>query len=125
MISGGTVCKEEAERDLLSVARSLEATGKASLKGVPLVQNIVAVVDFDTRFDLASVVDMTKKLNGATVIYEPEQFPALMVHMPTSKGSNIVVQLFSSGKAICVGSKRLEDVYKAVGQVKKIPLSDR
>lgn len=124
MISGGTACKEEAERDLLSVARSLETAGIASLKGIPLVQNIVAVVDFHTQFDLANVVDMAKKLNGATVIYEPEQFPALIVHMPSSKGANIVVQLFSSGKAICVGSKRLEDVYKVIERIKKTLLSD-
>lgn len=120
MISGGTMCKKEAEHDLLSVAKSLETVGIASLKGIPLVQNIVAVVDFHTQFDLAIVTSIVKKIDGATVIYEPEQFPAVMIHLPSSEESKIVIQLFSSGKAVCVGSKRLEDIHKIIERMQKV-----
>lgn len=122
MISSGNVCKEEAESDLLLVARALEIAGIASLKGSPVVQNIVAVVDFHTQFDLMSVVDISEKIEGASVMYEPDQFPAVIVRLPTSEEPNSTIQLFASGKIVCVGLKRLESIYKIVEQIRKIML---
>jgi transcription initiation factor TFIID TATA-box-binding protein len=44
-------------------------------------------------------------------MYEPEQFPGLIYRMETPK---VVILLFASGKLVCTGGKREEDIYVAV-----------
>jgi len=44
-------------------------------------------------------------------MYEPEQFPGLIYRMPEPK---VVVLLFASGKLVCTGAKKEQDVYDAV-----------
>jgi transcription initiation factor TFIID TATA-box-binding protein len=44
-------------------------------------------------------------------MYEPEQFPGLIYRMETPK---VVILLFASGKLVCTGAKKEEDVYTAV-----------
>jgi transcription initiation factor TFIID TATA-box-binding protein len=44
-------------------------------------------------------------------MYEPEQFPGLIYRMAEPK---VVILLFASGKLVCTGAKREEDVYEAV-----------
>jgi transcription initiation factor TFIID TATA-box-binding protein len=44
-------------------------------------------------------------------MYEPEQFPGLIYRMDEPK---VVILLFASGKLVCTGAKKEEDVYEAV-----------
>jgi transcription initiation factor TFIID TATA-box-binding protein len=44
-------------------------------------------------------------------MYEPEQFPGLIYRMSEPK---VVILLFASGKLVCTGAKREQDVYDAV-----------
>jgi len=44
-------------------------------------------------------------------MYEPEQFPGLIHRMLDPK---TVLLLFASGKLVCTGAKKEEDVYRAV-----------
>jgi transcription initiation factor TFIID TATA-box-binding protein len=44
-------------------------------------------------------------------MYEPEQFPGLIYRMEEPK---VVILLFASGKLVCTGAKREQDVYDAV-----------
>ena len=44
-------------------------------------------------------------------MYEPEQFPGLIYRMQEPK---VVVLLFPSGKLVCTGAKKEQDVYDAV-----------
>jgi len=44
-------------------------------------------------------------------MYEPEQFPGLIYRMDVPK---VVILLFASGKLVCTGAKKEEDVYEAV-----------
>ncbi len=47
-------------------------------------------------------------------MYEPEQFPGLIYRMDEPK---VVILLFASGKLVCTGAKREEDVYLAVNKL--------
>jgi len=49
-------------------------------------------------------------------MYEPEQFPGLIFRMDDPK---VVILLFASGKLVCTGAKKEEDVYKAVEKLHK------
>ena len=44
-------------------------------------------------------------------MYEPEQFPGLIYRMAEPK---VVVLLFASGKLVCTGAKKEQDVFVAV-----------
>jgi transcription initiation factor TFIID TATA-box-binding protein len=44
-------------------------------------------------------------------MYEPEQFPGLIYRMEEPK---VVILLFASGKLVCTGAKKEQDVYDAV-----------
>jgi transcription initiation factor TFIID TATA-box-binding protein len=45
------------------------------------------------------------------VEYEPEQFPGLVYRMQSPK---VAMLLFSSGKIVCAGSRKIEDVSIAI-----------
>ena len=47
-------------------------------------------------------------------MYEPEQFPGLIYRMAEPK---VVILLFASGKLVCTGAKKEDDVYLAVGKL--------
>ena len=44
-------------------------------------------------------------------MYEPEQFPGLIYRMENPKA---VILIFSSGKLVCTGAKKEEEVHQAV-----------
>ena len=47
-------------------------------------------------------------------MYEPEQFPGLIYRMAEPK---VVILLFASGKLVCTGAKKEQDVYDAVDKL--------
>jgi transcription initiation factor TFIID TATA-box-binding protein len=49
-------------------------------------------------------------------MYEPEQFPGLIYRMEEPK---VVILLFSTGKLVCTGATKEEDVYLAVAKLHK------
>ena len=71
-----------------------------------MIQNIVA------SGNLAGLIDLERSAYtlGRTM-YEPEQFPGLIYRMDEPK---VVILLFASGKLVCTGAKKEEDVYEAV-----------
>ena len=71
-------------------------------------QNIVASSDLKKELHLDSVA---KGLLSENVEYEPEQFPGLVYRM---EDLGVVLLLFSSGKLVCTGAKKLEDVSHAI-----------
>jgi transcription initiation factor TFIID TATA-box-binding protein len=50
-------------------------------------------------------------------MYEPEQFPGLIYRMDEPK---VVILLFASGKLVCTGAKKEQDVFDAVQKLHKI-----
>jgi transcription initiation factor TFIID TATA-box-binding protein len=60
------------------------------------IANIVALVHLEKELDLETILNSVPR-----AIYEPEQFPGLMLRLAAP--TNATVLLFSSGKAIITG----------------------
>lgn len=110
MVCTGAKSEKEARRAVMKVIKELKKSGiiivgKPELK----IQNIVASAD------LRGMIDLEKSAYelGRTM-YEPEQFPGLIYRMDEPK---VVILLFASGKLVCTGAKREEDVYEAVDKL--------
>jgi transcription initiation factor TFIID TATA-box-binding protein len=115
--SGKMVCtgaKSEAEASR-AVHRIIEHLREANIQitGEPIitVQNIVASASLGAELNLELAAYSLEN-----VMYEPEQFPGLIYRM---KDPKVVILLFGSGKLVCTGAKKEEDVYRAVNNVMK------
>jgi len=112
MVCTGAKSEKESKRAVMKVIRELKKSGiiiigKPDLK----IQNIVASAN------LAGLIDLERSAYtlGRTM-YEPEQFPGLIYRMDEPK---VVILLFASGKLVCTGAKKEEDVYEAVTKLHK------
>ena len=113
MVCTGTKSEKEAKRAVLKVVRELKKAGIIVKSGKPdfVVQNIVASVDLGSvSIDVEEAIYAAHNL-GKKVMYEPDQFPGAIYRMRDPK---VVFLIFSTGKLVCVGAKREEDVYRAV-----------
>jgi transcription initiation factor TFIID TATA-box-binding protein len=107
MVCTGAKSEKESRRAVMKVIKELKKSGiiiigKPELK----IQNIVASAN------LFGMIDLEKSAYtlGKTM-YEPEQFPGLIYRMQEPK---VVILLFASGKLVCTGAKKEQDVYEAV-----------
>jgi transcription initiation factor TFIID TATA-box-binding protein len=73
------------------------------------VQNIVGTANLHGKVDLEK-----SNYTLERTMYEPEQFPGLIYRMDEPK---VVVLLFTSGKLVCTGAKREEQVHEAVNKL--------
>jgi transcription initiation factor TFIID TATA-box-binding protein len=107
MVCTGAKSEKEARRAVVKVIKELKKSGiiiigKPELK----IQNIVASAS------LGGMIDLEKSAYSlGRTMYEPEQFPGLIYRMESPK---VVILLFASGKLVCTGAKREQDVYEAV-----------
>ncbi|MCW4041648.1 MAG: TATA-box-binding protein [Candidatus Bathyarchaeota archaeon] len=113
MVCTGAKSERQAKKAVRKVVRELKNNG-ILIVGKPIiqVQNIVASASLGGRIDL----EKSTYTLGRTM-YEPEQFPGLIYRMDTPK---VVILLFASGKLVCTGAKREDEVYESV-----IKLHDR
>jgi transcription initiation factor TFIID TATA-box-binding protein len=113
MVCTGAKSEKEAIQAVNKVTKELKSHGiRIANKPVITVQNIVASAELNGEIDLETVVDKLKK-----VMYEPEQFPGAVYRMDVPK---VVFLIFSAGKLVCVGAKKEQDVYDAVGKLQTI-----
>jgi transcription initiation factor TFIID TATA-box-binding protein len=107
MVCTGAKSEKEARRAVMKVIKELKTSGIIIISKPELkIQNIVASAGLGGTIDLEkSAYDL-----GRTM-YEPEQFPGLIYRMDDPK---VVILLFASGKLVCTGAKREDDVYIAV-----------
>ncbi len=75
------------------------------------VQNIVASSDLETELNLNAIAI---SLGLEKVEYEPEQFPGLVYRMDDPK---VVLLLFGSGKVVCTGAKKVDDIETAIEKI--------
>ena len=73
------------------------------------IENVVASTSLGGELDLQAIA---LALDGAE--YEPEQFPGLVYRIDVPK---VVVLLFGSGKLVCTGARKPEDVEAAVDKI--------
>jgi len=107
MVCTGAKSEREARGAVMKVIDELKRSGivivgKPELK----IQNIVASANLGGMIDLEQAAFTLGK-----TMYEPEQFPGLIYRMDDPK---VVILLFASGKLVCTGAKKEEDVYVAV-----------
>ncbi|MCD6154828.1 MAG: TATA-box-binding protein [Candidatus Verstraetearchaeota archaeon] len=113
--SGKMVCTgAKSEKDVKRAIKKIISTLKS--KGIVVVgkpkitiQNIVASANLKAGVNLEKAAMLLEN-----VMYEPEQFPGLIYRMNEPK---VVLLLFSSGKMVCTGAKREEEVYVAVKKI--------
>lgn len=73
-----------------------------------VIQNIVAISDLGGELNLNEVA---MALGLENVEYEPEQFPGLVYRIKEPK---VAMLLFGSGKIVCTGARKIDDVSLAV-----------
>jgi transcription initiation factor TFIID TATA-box-binding protein len=113
MVCTGAKSEKEAVQAVNKVTRELKSRGIViASKPAINIQNIVASAELNGEIDLENVVYKLKR-----VMYEPEQFPGAVFRMDQPK---VVFLIFSAGKLVCVGAKREQDVYEAVGKLQGI-----
>jgi len=117
--SGKAVCTggkslEQVAIAIGKVVKRIESAG-ISVTTTPQieVQNIVASSDLGAKINLNSIAI---SVGLEKVEYEPEQFPGLVYRLDSPK---VVVLLFGSGKLVCTGARKPEDVQTAVDKISK------
>ena len=115
--SGKVVCTGAKSLDdvkvaISKVAKDIEkANIKIEIEPKIEVQNIVASSDLEQEINLNTVAIT---LGLEKVEYEPEQFPGLVYRLDVPK---VVVLLFGSGKMVCTGARKPQDVEAAVERI--------
>ncbi|EQD54319.1 TATA-box binding family protein, partial [mine drainage metagenome] len=115
--SGKVVCtggksKQQVDASIRSISALIRTTGQKVLSHPTIeVQNIVATSNLETEINLTAIA-VTLGLDR--VEYEPEQFPGLVCRLQSPR---VVILLFGSGKLVCTGARRPQDVELAVQQI--------
>ena len=112
MVCTGAQSEKEAKRAIKNVIRELKKSG-IIIPGKPEIKvvNMVASVNLSGRIELEEAA-----YNLGKTMYEPEQFPGLIYRVDDPK---VVFLIFASGKLVCTGATKEEDVYEAVGNLHK------
>ena len=111
MVCTGAKSERQVKTAINKVVRELKNNGivirrKPTIK----VVNMVASASFGVRIELEKAVYRL----GRTM-YEPEQFPGLIYRMDEPR---VVILVFASGKIVCTGAKREEEVYESVNKLR-------
>lgn len=110
MVCTGAKSEKEARGAVMKVVKELKKGGIIIISKPELkIQNIVASAS------LGGMIDLEKAAYSlGRTMYEPEQFPGAVYRMEEPK---VVILLFASGKLVCTGAKKEEDVYVAVDRL--------
>jgi transcription initiation factor TFIID TATA-box-binding protein len=107
MVCTGAKSEKESRRAVMTVVKELKKSGIIIISKPDLkVVNIVASAGLGGKIDLEKAVSTLGK-----TMYEPEQFPGVIYRMDEPR---VVILLFASGKLVCTGAKKEQDVYDAV-----------
>lgn len=113
MVCTGAKSEKESKRAVMKVVKELKKGGIIIISKPEMkIQNIVA------SGVLGGLIDLEKAAYTLEhAMYEPEQFPGLIYRMAEPK---VVILLFASGKLVCTGAKKEQDVYVAVEKLHTI-----
>jgi len=112
MVCTGAKSEKESRRAVMKVLKELKKNGIIIISKPEVnVVNIVASGSLGGRIDL----EQSAYKLGKTM-YEPEQFPGLIYRMDAPK---VVILLFASGKLVCTGATKEEDIHEAVRRLHK------
>jgi len=110
MVCTGAKSEELAVKAVNTVVQKLRK-GKIKIKNdaVVTVQNIVSSINLGGTVKLEQAARTLPRS-----MYEPEQFPGLIHRMLDPK---TVILIFASGKLVCVGAKKEDDIHRSVNQI--------
>lgn len=115
--SGKIVCTgsksvDMAKKAMSKVVDDIRNVGiKLPIKFNTKVENIVASTQIRAKLNLEDI-----SFNLENVEYEPEQFPGLVCRISDPR---VAFLLFGSGKIICTGARKIEDIHAALGKFKE------
>ena len=110
MVCTGAKSEQMSRNAVKTVVTKLRKGGiKVKKDAVVTIQNIVASINLGGKIHLEQAARTLPRC-----MYEPEQFPGLIHRMIDPK---TVILLFSSGKLVCTGAKKEEDVYRSVNNL--------
>ena len=116
MVCTGARSERDAVRALKKVVKTLNKGGIIINGKLEIgIKNVVATASLGGKVDLLQLYDFEKGMRGR-ITYEPEQFPGLIYRMSDPK---VVILLFSSGKLVCTGARKEEDVHRAVDNLRQ------
>ncbi|MCS7135189.1 MAG: TATA-box-binding protein [Candidatus Aenigmarchaeota archaeon] len=110
--SGKIVCTgarsiEDVKRVIKKVIDAIKSAGLGNpTKYTVQIENIVASAKLKSTLNLDKIAFEVEESE-----YEPEQFPGLVLRMRNPK---VAFLLFSSGKIVCTGARKIKDVEMAV-----------
>ena len=112
MVCTGAKSEKESKRAVMKVTRELKKSGIIII-GKPEIKvvNMVASANLLGRIELEGAAYSLDR-----TMYEPDQFPGLIYRMDEPK---VVILIFASGKLVCTGATREEDVNEAVAKLHK------
>ncbi len=114
--SGKIVCTGAKNIDSARVAvKKIVSDIRATGVDVPYkydleIENIVASTKIKADLNLEEIVMQLENTE-----YEPEQFPGLVYRVNEPR---VAFLLFSSGKIICTGARKIEDIHEALAKFK-------
>ncbi|MEM2856667.1 MAG: TATA-box-binding protein [Candidatus Nitrosocaldaceae archaeon] len=110
MVCTGAKSEDQAIKAVKTVVMRLKKGG-IPIDNEPIIeiQNIVASASLGGKIHLELAARILPRS-----MYEPEQFPGLIHRMLDPK---TVILLFASGKLVCTGAKKEDDVYKTVNNL--------
>jgi len=114
MVCTGARSEGDAVKALREVVRTLNKGGMIIRGKLEIeITNVVATASLGGTVDLLQLYESERSMGGR-ITYEPEQFPGLIYRMNDPK---VVILLFSSGKLVCTGAKKEEDVHQAINKL--------
>ncbi len=113
MVCTGARSEKESRRAIFKIIQELKGKGVSIIEKPEVkIVNIVASIDLGGKVDIENSAKSLDK-----TMYEPEQFPGLIYRMDEPK---VVVLLFITGKTVCTGARKEEDVAKAANTLKEV-----
>ncbi len=112
MVCTGAKSESEVYKAVKNIIKLLKSHG-TEIKNEPIIeiQNIVASANLKAGVDLEKAAYLLEN-----AMYEPEQFPGLIYRMQQPR---VVLLIFSSGKVVCTGARKEEEVKEAVDNIYK------
>jgi transcription initiation factor TFIID TATA-box-binding protein len=112
MISVGTKSEEEAFRELNTTVKFLIEKGFAKPIGLqPEVRNIVITASLESNLNLEKLAETPK------TVYEPEQFPGVILRL--EQPYKATISIFASGKMVVTGLTSSAQIEPVVQKVQK------
>ena len=114
MVCTGARSEGDAVKALRKVVRTLNKGGMIIRGKLEIeITNVVATASLGGTVDLLQLYESERSMGGR-ITYEPEQFPGLIYRMNDPR---VVILLFASGKLVCTGARKEEEVHQAVNNL--------